>query len=272
MSIGRKIAVTVGVVVVVGAAFAYGLATSNRPTPPAPAAKTWSYSVKTTTANETGVSGTAYKVSVGVPEFSGTDTQAIRAVNAMFQDRARKEIDDITTAADQTGPDDAGAPLELTEKAAVQRIGQIAVVEFSGKWYGGGAHGMALGGWILIRTDTWKVLDHDQLFLPAAKTADGATKLAGVIAPRVKGTGGDPSCTADAATLLAGGQSPNGKTTPSSFEDSMGVGLRADAVEFEFAEYYLFAYGCGRAVATVPFSALDGLINPDIVRLATHQS
>ncbi|WP_345027705.1 hypothetical protein [Kutzneria kofuensis] len=263
--------VVAAALVLIVAAFAFGFWTSKNPGTPMPAANVWSYTVKTTNINETGDFGAAYKVSVGVPEFSGPDTQAIRVVNTMFRDRARKNIDDFATAADQTVPEDAGAGLELTEKATVQRIGLIAAVEFSGNWYGGGAHGLTVSDWTLIRTDTWQVIAKDQLFLPTARTAAGATRLAGVIAPRIKGSAGDPSCTTDAATLLAGGQSPTGPTTPTSFEDSMLVGMRVDSMQFDFAEYYLFSYGCGRAVATVPFSELDGLINPDVVRLATHQ-
>jgi hypothetical protein len=269
MSTGRRVAIAAAVVVVVAGAFAYGLATSDQPAPPAPVASTWSYSIKTTTDNGTGAAGAAYRVSVGVPEFSAAQA---RAVNAVLRDRARKDIDEFTTNADRTGPDDVAATLELTEKATVQRIGQIATVEYSGLWYGGGAHGLTVSDWILIRTDTWQVIGKDQVFLPTVKTVAGATKLAGVIAPKIKGSGGDdPSCTTDSATLLAGGQSPTGSATPASFEDSMRVGLHADALEFDFPEYYLFAYGCGRAVATIPFSALDGLVNPDVVRLATHQ-
>jgi hypothetical protein len=223
----------------------------------------WSYSVKTTTSNDTSVSGAAYKVSADVPEFSGPSVQA---VNTMFRDRARKTIDDFVTAADQASVDDAANGFEFTEKATIQRIGLIAAVEFAGYTYLGGAHGVASDDWVLIRTDTWTAIRKDQLLLPSAKTDEGATKLAGIIAPKVKG--GDPACTTDAATMLAGDQS----SKPSGFEDTMAIGLRADAVEFNFPEYLLFAYSCGRGVATVPFSALDGLINPEIVRLATQQS
>ncbi|WP_067891119.1 hypothetical protein [Nocardia vaccinii] len=270
MRVRGKIAIVVILVTGAVAGFAYGLGTSKHGS--THEADTWSVSVKMTTSSGTGITGRAYKLSVATPEFSGiADARAMRAVNAMFQDRTRKEIDGLTTATDQNPPTDdfdGNAPFTLTESVAIQRIGRIAAVAFSGDEYIGGAHGFPLAESVLIRTDTWTAIPADQSFLATAGTAEGATKLAGVIAPSIKGAPGD-SCHTDAASLLAGGPSSSGTVTPDSFEHSMVVGLWPGGVEFIFSPYRLWAFGCGQGIARVPFSALDGLINPGIVRLAT---
>lgn len=220
-----------------------------------------------------GHGGVGYTVKNTVPLFWSAN-QAVDALNAAI----KKKIDDETAAflksVNEATPDDqtGGAPFTLSESPRINQVGRLAVIQMTGEEYVGGAHGGVIDDWINIDTDTWTILGNDQILLPGADQPSTATKLANLIAPKIRSMNGSSSCSADAPTLLAGGQMPEGTPTPGSFEKSMSLGLQSGGeLVVDFPPYFLWSYGCGVGSAALSLDDLRGLINSQVVTLATAQ-
>ncbi|MFG3078365.1 hypothetical protein [Streptomyces sp. NPDC048225] len=224
----------------------------------------------TTKVNRSGAGkgGARYKVDAILPVFWSANP-AVDALNSKLKSRIDEEVKGFLVAVDETGSDGAqGAEFTLSEQPRINQVGRLAVIQLTGEVYVGGNHGGVIDHWININTDTWTILDKDQILLPAARRTAGATRLASVIAPKIMGD--SVSCTTDSETLLAGGQTPDGTVTPSSFEKKMEMGLQfGGELVVDFPPYYLFSYGCGIGRATLDLRDLSGLINPETVALAT---
>ncbi|WP_158693287.1 hypothetical protein [Streptomyces sp. HGB0020] len=229
---------------------------------------TWRSCTTKVTRSGTGKGGAQYKVDASLPVFWSADP-AVDALNSQIRSRIDDEVKGFLAAVDETTSDVAqGAAFTLAELPRINQVGRLAVIQFTGQIYVGGNHGGMIDDWINIDTDTWTILDKDQILLPAARQPAGATELARLIAPKIKGM--SSSCTTDAKTLLAGGQTPQGTITPSSYQKTMKMGLEdGGLLVVDFPPYYLFAYGCGIGSATLDLRDLKGLINPDTAALAT---
>ncbi|MFE9882134.1 hypothetical protein [Streptomyces sp. NPDC005784] len=230
---------------------------------------TWRSCTTKVTRSGVGAGGVQYKVDTTLPVFWSAN-QAVDALNSTIRSRINDDVKGfLATVGEATSDEAQGGAFTLSELPRINQVGRLAVIQFTGEEYAGGSHGAVIDDWINIDTDTWTILDKNQLLLPAARQAAGATRLARLIAPKIRGTNGG-SCTTDAATLLAGGQMPEGTVTPSSYEQSMETGVQSGGeLVVDFAPYYLFAYGCGVGSATLDLRDLSGLINPETVALAT---
>lgn len=230
---------------------------------------TWRSCTTKVTRSGTGKGGAQYKVDTTLPVFWSANP-AVDALNSKLRSRVDDEVKGFLAAVDETTSDVAqGAAFTLSELPRINQVGRLAVIQFTGQVYVGGNHGGVIDDWININTDTWTILDKDQILLPAARQTAGATKLARLIAPKITSMNGG-SCTTDADTLLAGGQTPQGTVTPSSYQKTMKMGLEdGGALVVDFPPYYLFAYGCGIGSATLGLRDLKGLINPATAALAT---
>ncbi|MFJ9417624.1 hypothetical protein ACIRPT_26145 [Streptomyces sp. NPDC101227] len=230
---------------------------------------TWRSCTTKVTRSGAGKGGIQYKVDATLPVFWSANP-AVDALNSQIRSRIDDDVKGFLAALDETTSDVAqDAAFTLSEQPRINQVGKLAVIQLTGQVYVGGNHGGVIDNWINIDTDTWKILDKDQILRPAARQTAGATRLARLIAPKIRGMNGG-SCTTDAKTLLAGGQTPEGTVTPSSYQKKMEVGLQdGGELVVDFPPYYLFAYGCGIGSATLDLRDLSGLINPDTAALAT---
>ncbi|WP_406095684.1 hypothetical protein [Streptomyces sp. NBC_01013] len=229
---------------------------------------TWRSCTTGVTRKGAGEGGVPYEIDATLPVFWSANP-AVDALNSKIRRHVDNHVKDFLAAVDDAPSDAAqGAALTLSEQPRINQVGRLAVIQFTGQVYVGGSHEGVIDDWININTDTWTLLDKDQILLPAARQDEGATRLAELIAPKIMGT--DSSCTTDAAALLAGGQMPEGTVTPGSYQKKMETGLQfGGELVVDFPPYYLFAYGCGVGSATLDLRDLVGLINPDTVALAT---
>ncbi|WP_143179648.1 hypothetical protein [Streptomyces yunnanensis] len=229
---------------------------------------TWRSCTTKVTRSGAGKGGVQYKVDTTLPVFWSANP-AVDALNSEIRSRIDGDVKGFLAAVDETTSDVAqGAAFTFSEQPRINQVGRLAVIQFTGQEYVGGSHGGVIDDWINIDTGTWTILDKDQILLPAARQTAGATRLARLIAPKIRGMNGG-SCTTDAETLLTGGQTPEGTVTPSSYQKNMKLGLQfGGQLVVDFPPYYLFAYGCGIGSATLDLGDLSGLINPDTVALA----
>jgi hypothetical protein len=229
---------------------------------------TWRSCTTKVTRSGTGKGGVQYKVDTTLPVFWSANP-AVDALNSKLRSRIDDEVKGFLAAVDETTSDVAqGAAFTLSEQPRINQVGRLAVIQFTGQVYVGGNHGGVIDDWININTDSWTILDKDQILLPAARQTAGATRLARLIAPKIMGD--SVSCTTDAETLLAGGQTPEGTVMPSSYQKNMEMGFQfGGGLVVDFPPYYLFSYGCGIGHATLDLRDLSGLINPDTAALAT---
>ncbi|WUC98293.1 hypothetical protein OHS17_00840 [Streptomyces sp. NBC_00523] len=229
---------------------------------------TWRICTTQVTRSGTGREGVQYKVDASLPVFWSANP-AVDALNSEIKSRLDHEVKGFLAAVDETRSDVAGAAFTLSELPRINQVGRLAVIQFTGEEFVGGNHGGVIDDWINIDTDTWTILDRDQILLPAARQTAGATRLARLIAPKIRDMNSG-SCTTDAKTLLAGGQTSQGTVTPSSYQKHMEMGFQyGGQLVVDFPPYYLFAYGCGIGTATLDLRDLSGLINPDLAALAT---
>ncbi|MFJ8687983.1 hypothetical protein [Micromonospora wenchangensis] len=229
---------------------------------------TWRSCTTEVTRSGAGTRGHRYEFHAYLPVFWSANP-AVDALNAELKSRIDDEAERFLAAVDEAPSDVArNAALTLGELPRINQVGRLAVIQFTGEQYVGGSHGGVIDDWVNIDTDTWTILDRDRILLPAARRTAGATRLARLIAPKIRGT--DASCTTDAKTLLAGGQTPGGTVTPSSYQQTMKVGLQfGGQLVVDFPPYYLFSYSCGIGTATLDLRDLSGLINPETAALAT---
>ncbi|MEU3294103.1 hypothetical protein ABZ722_17265 [Streptomyces longwoodensis] len=230
---------------------------------------TWRSCITEVHRRGTGRSGVPYRIDAALPVFWSANP-AVDALNATIRSRLDDDVKAFLAAVDDTTPDGTqGAGFILSEQPRINQVGRLAVIQFTGEEYVGGSHGGTVDDWLNINTDTWTILGQEEILAPVARETAGATRLARLIAPRVRSMNGE-SCTADAETLLAGGQTPEGAVTPSSYQRTMKVGFQfGGQVVVDFPPYYLFAYGCGIGSATLELRDLGDLVDPDAVALAT---
>ncbi|MBK3564791.1 hypothetical protein [Streptomyces sp. MBT62] len=218
----------------------------------------WRTCTTKVTRKGTGKGGVQYSVDTTLPVFWSANP-AVDALNSEIRIRIDDTVKDFLAATDETTSDMAqSTAFTLSELPRINQVGRLAVIQFTGQEYVGGSHDGVLDDWINIDTGTWKILDKDQILLPVARQTAGATRLARLIAPKIRGMNGG-SCTTDAETLLTDG-----------YQKHMEMGLQfGGELVVDFPPYFLFAYSCGIGSATLDLRDLSGLINPDTTALAT---